>query len=282
MLHQVPRFLAMRRGAGEAKAALLVFDGLAMDQWVQIREHVSRCAPRLVFAEGACFAWLPTLTAVSRQALFSGLKPREFADSITATSTEPSLWARFWQDQGLRASEVMYRKGIRRVDQLEELASALSNPSIKVAGLVIDTIDEIVHGAILGKRGIASQIESWCESGFVERLFALLLDQGFHTYLTSDHGNVEAIGAGRPNQGVIAEARGERVRIYRTNLLRSQSAEQIPETVELPTPALPPDFLPLFADKRTAFVNKGEALVAHGGISVEELIVPFVKVSSQS
>jgi hypothetical protein len=176
----------------------------------------------------------------------------------------------------------MYRKGIRRVDQLEDLASALSNPSIKVAGLVIDTIDEIVHGAVLGKRGIASQIESWCESGFVERLFALLLDQGFHTYLTSDHGNVEAIGAGRPNQGVIAEARGERVRIYRTNLLRAQSAEQIPETIELPTPALPPDFLPLFAGKRTAFVNKGEALVAHGGISVEELIVPFVKVSSQS
>ncbi len=65
MLHQVPRFLAMRRGAGEAKVALLVFDGLAMDQWVQIREHVGRCAPTLVFAEGACFSWLPTLTAVS-------------------------------------------------------------------------------------------------------------------------------------------------------------------------------------------------------------------------
>lgn len=279
MLHQIPRFLAMRRGAGAAKVALLVFDGLAMDQWVQIREHVSRCAPKLVFADGACFAWLPTLTAVSRQALFSGLKPREFADSITVTSTEPSLWTRFWQDQGLRGSEVMYRKGIRRVDQLEELAAALSNPSVKVAGLVVDTIDEIVHGAVLGKRGIASQIESWCESGFVERLFALLLDRGFHVYLTSDHGNVEAIGAGRPNQGVIAESRGERVRIYRTSLLRSQSAEQIPGTIELPTPALPPDFLPLFAGKRTAFVNKGDELVAHGGISVEELIVPFVKVS---
>jgi len=31
MLHQVPRFLAMQRGAGEIKIALLVFDGLAMD-----------------------------------------------------------------------------------------------------------------------------------------------------------------------------------------------------------------------------------------------------------
>ena len=190
-----------------------------------------------------------------------------------------SLWSRFWQDQGLRASEILYRKGIRRVDQLDELAEALSKPSLKVAGLVVDTIDEIVHGAVLGKRGIASQIDSWCTSGFVEQLFALLLDQGFHVYLTADHGNVEAIGAGRPNQGVIAESRGERVRIYPTALLRKQSAEQIPGTIELPSPALPSDFLPLFAGGRTAFVNKGEPLVAHGGISVEELIVPFVEVN---
>jgi hypothetical protein len=279
MLHQVPRFLAIRRGAFDEKVALLVFDGLAMDQWVQIREHVTGRTPKLVFDEGACFAWLPTLTAVSRQALFSGLKPREFADSIAGTSAEPSLWSRFWQDQGLRASEILYRKGIRRVDQLDDLAAELSKPSIKVAGLVIDTIDEIVHGAVLGKRGIASQIDSWCTSGFVEQLFALLLNQDFHVYLTADHGNVEAIGAGRPNQGVIAESRGERVRIYPTDLLRKQSAEQIPGTIELPSPALPPDFLPLFAGGRTAFVNKGEPLVAHGGISVEELIVPFVEVS---
>ena len=278
MLHQAPRFLSMRRGAGGNKVALLVFDGMAIDQWVQIREHIHGRAPKLVFDEGACFAWLPTLTAVSRQALFSGLKPREFADSIAGTGSEPSLWSRFWQDQGLRVSESLYRKAIRRIDQFDELAEALSKPSLKAAGLVVDTIDEIVHGAVLGKRGIASQIDSWCASGFVEQLFALLLDRGFQVYLTADHGNVEAIGVGRPNQGVIAEACGERVRVYSTDLLRKQSAEQISGTLELPSPALPPDFLPLFAGGRTAFVNKGVPLVAHGGISVEELIVPFVAV----
>lgn len=43
--------------------------------------------------------------------------------------------------------------------------------AVRVAGIVVDTIDEIVHGAVLGKRGIAAQIESWCESGFVDQLF---------------------------------------------------------------------------------------------------------------
>lgn len=279
MVHHVPRFLSMRRGAGEDKVALLVFDGLAIDQWIQIRERVAKYSPKVCFEEGACFAWLPTLTSVSRQALFSGLKPREFADSIETTTQEPSQWSRFWQDQGLRASEVMYRKGIKRTDQLEELDTALSNSAIKVAGLVVDTVDEIVHGAILGKRGIANQIDSWCESGFVDSLFALLLGRGYHIYLTADHGNVEAVGVGRPNQGVIAETRGERVRVYRSEALLSESAVACSGAIKLEIAGLPANFMPLFAGARTAFVTEGEQLVVHGGISVEELIVPFVKVS---
>lgn len=279
MVHHVPRFLSMRRGAGEDKVALLLFDGLAVDQWIQIRERVAKYSPKIGFEEGACFAWLPTLTSVSRQALFSGLKPREFADSIETTAQEPSQWSRFWQDQGLRANEVMYRKGIKRTDQLEELDTALSNSAIKVAGLVVDTVDEIVHGAILGKRGIANQIDSWCESGFVDSLFALLLDRGYHVYLTSDHGNVEAVGVGRPNQGVVAETRGERVRVYRSEALLSESAVVCPGAIKLEIAGLPANFMPLFAGARTAFVTQGEQLVVHGGISVEELIVPFVKVS---
>ena len=279
MVHHVPRFLSMRRGAGEAKIALLVFDGLAVDQWVQIREALAKRAPNLGFEEGACFAWLPTLTSVSRQALFSGLKPREFADTIESTSPEPTQWSRFWQDQGLRANEVLYRKGIKRADQLAELAAAISAPSIRVAGMVVDTVDEIVHGAVLGKRGIAAQIESWCESGFVDQLFSLLLDKGFHVYLTADHGNVEAVGQGRPNQGVAPELRGERVRTYRSETLASESAAANPNTYRLDVAGLPANFMTLFAGGRAAFMQQGEPAVVHGGISVEELLVPFVKIS---
>lgn len=278
MVHHVPRFLSMRRGAGEAKIALLVFDGLAVDQWVQIREALTKRAPKLGFEEGACFAWLPTLTSVSRQALFSGLKPREFADTIESTSPEPTQWSRFWQDQGLRANEVMYCKGIKRADQLAELGAAISTPSIRVAGMVVDTVDEIVHGAVLGKRGIAAQIESWCESGFVDQLFSMLLDKGFHVYLTADHGNVESVGQGRPNQGVAPELRGERVRTYRSETLATESAAANSNTYRIDLAGLPTNFLPLFAAERSAFMQLGEPAVVHGGMSIEELIVPFVKV----
>ena len=263
MVHHVPRFLSLRRGAGEAKIALLVFDGLAVDQWVQIREALVKRAPKLGVEESACFAWLPTPTSVSRQALFSGLKPREFADTIESTSPEPTQWSRFWQDQGLRANEVMYRKGIKRTDQLAELGAAISAPSIRVAGIVVDTVDEIVHGAVLGKRGIAAQVESWCESGFVDQLFSLLLDEGFHVYLTADHGNVEAVGQGRPNQGVTPELRGERVRTYRSETLVSESAAANPNTCRLDVAGLPVNLICLFAGGRTAFkANPGVPIPA--------------------
>lgn len=277
MVHHIPRFLARRRAAGETRVALLVFDGLAFDQWVQIRERLVASTTAYQFEENTCFAWLPTVTSVSRQAIFSGLKPREFEDSIERTDKEESLWKTFWQNEGLKLSEVFYRKGLRQVEQLASLEEQLSDNSLKAVGLVIDEVDGRLHKE-RSKKDVALWVGNWTKTGFVERLFSLLLKQGFHIYLTSDHGNVEAVGVGKPNQGVIAETRGERVRVYRSAALVTDSAIAYPATVRLDIAGLPANFMPLFAGGRTAFVAMGEQVVVHGGVSVEELLVPFVKV----
>ncbi|SEQ97352.1 BREX-3 system phosphatase PglZ [Thalassovita taeanensis] len=277
MVHHVPRYLAMRRSAGEDRIALLVFDGLALDQWVQIREDLSARTPEFSVDEGGCFAWLPTLTSISRQALFSGLKPREFQSSMDTTSQEPSLWTRFWQEHGLRKPEVIFQKGLKRSEQLAALEENLSKPTTKVAGIVVDMIDEIVHGAMLGKRGVAGQIREWCDTGFIEKLFLMLTQHGYHIYLTADHGNVDAEGIGRLSQGVVSELKGERVRAYRSEDLASSVPPEI-DAFQFGSPGLPADFLPLYANERGAFVPKGNKIVAHGGMALEELIVPFVKI----
>lgn len=278
MVHHIPRFLRHRRAAGETKMALLVFDGLAFDQWVQIRERLIASTKRFAFDEGTSFAWLPTVTSVSRQALFSGLKPREFDDSIDRTDKEDTLWKTFWQNEGVNPSEVMYRRALRQVDQLDALESDLTDRRPKVLGLVIDEVDDRLHKE-RSKKDVALWIGNWLATGFVDRLFSMLLDKGYHIYLTADHGNVESTGVGRPNQGVIAETRGERVRVYRSESLLADSAAAYPSTVRLDIAGLPANFMPLFAGGRTAFVPEGDQVVVHGGVSVEELIVPFVKVS---
>lgn len=278
MVHHIPRFLRHRRASGEAKIALLVFDGLAFDQWIQIRERLIASAKRFVFEENTAFAWLPTVTSVSRQALFSGLKPREFDDSIDRTDKEEALWKTFWQNEGVNPNEVMYRRALRNVEQLDVLEAELSERRPKVLGLVIDEVDDRLHKE-RSKKDVALWIGNWLNTGFVDRLFSLLLDKGYHLYLTADHGNVESTGVGRPNQGVIAETRGERVRVYRSEALLAESAAAYPTTVKLDIAGLPANFMPLFAGGRTAFVPVGDQVVVHGGVSVEELIVPFVKVT---
>jgi len=84
---------------------------------------------------------------------------------------------------------------------------------------------------------------------------------------------------GRPNQGVASELKGERVRIYGNEALAANLCTSNPRAFRLNIPGLPANYLPVFATGRTAFVQTGERIVAHGGMSVEELIVPFIKVS---
>jgi hypothetical protein len=78
MLHHVPRVLARHlQQSGTEKVALLLLDGLALDQWLVLRDVLTQLQPRMSFHDEAVFAWLPTTTSVSRQACSpSSLSPR--------------------------------------------------------------------------------------------------------------------------------------------------------------------------------------------------------------
>jgi hypothetical protein len=278
MLHHLPRFLARQVGEDhDIKIALLVMDGLALDQWLVIRDVLLARQPGFRFREGAVFAWIPSITSVSRQATFAGKPPIFFPNSIQTTERESALWTQFWADQGFTANEVVYAKGLGD-GSLESISEALSHPKARVAGLVIDKVDKIMHGMELGTAGMHNQVRQWAQRPYPSSLFNLLLDRGFHIYLTSDHGNIEAEGCGRPAEGAVADLRGERVRVYPDAILRSKVRDRFPTAIEWESIGLPDDYLALLAPSRRAFVHEKELLVCHGGISVEELIVPLVHI----
>jgi hypothetical protein len=303
MLHHIPRFLARSLGDDRrSKIAFLLVDGLALDQWIALREVLGELDSKLRFRENAVFAWIPTITSVSRQAAFAGKPPIYFPTSIHTTDKEPGLWTQFWVDQGLNANEVAYAKGLGEGD-LDKVSELLSRPRLRVVGLVIDKVDRIMHGMELGAAGMHNQVRQWARQGFMRDLFGLLYDRGFQVYLASDHGNIEAKGAGRPAEGAVADLRGERVRVYSDPRLRAKVKAAIDsrlpwrspsgqptavqnsnpavlslESLEWPSVGLPEDYLALIAPPRAAFVRESETLVGHGGISVEELLVPFVQI----
>ncbi len=278
MLHHVPRRLARDiEDSGSSRAALIVVDGLALDQWVTIRQLLQKRDANLVMRESATFAWIPTLTSVSRQSIFSGKPPLYFPSSINSTNSEEKLWKQFWEGHGLSRLDVAYQRGLGDGDAAGVLDSAIHPGKTKVVGLVVDKVDKIMHGMQLGSAGMHNQIKQWCQGGFLAELVGQLLEYGYEVWLTADHGNIQCDGKGRPSEGVIAETRGERVRVYPTPELRAQVAGAFPFAHEWQPVGLPADYFPLVAGGRDAFVNPGDAIVGHGGVAIEEVIVPLVK-----
>jgi hypothetical protein len=210
--------------------------------------------------------------------VFAGKPPLYYPTSIHTTDKEAGLWIQFWANHGLTPTEVGYEKGLGEEFTLSRVQEAVSHPKLRAVGLIVDTVDKIMHGMQLGTAGMHNQVRQWTQQGFLARLIDLLLGQGFTVFLTSDHGNLEAEGCGRPAEGAIADLRGERVRVYSDQSLRARVKERFPQATAWPPLGLPEDYLPLLAPGRFAFVSEGERLVGHGGISLEELVVPFVRI----
>jgi hypothetical protein len=280
MLHHIPRFLESSLSSSSPsrpRHVLILMDGLSLDQWIVIREVIVEQQPLLVFQEDSIFAWAPTITSVSRQTVFAGKLPFFFPSSIYDNNKETLLWNQLWLDKGFSQKEIIYCRSVNE-DNIRTIKEALSSPSIRIAGMIIDKVDKITHGMMLGTAGMHNQVRQWARQGFFVNLLEYLLDEGFMITITSDHGNVESTGYGRPLEGALANIKGERVRIFPDKNLRNQVKSQFPDSIEWPSIGLPDNFIPLIASGRNSFINKGEKSVTHGGVSLEELIVPFIQV----
>lgn len=279
IVHQVAPHMAHRRRGGERKQALIVVDGIALDQWLILERRLRANRPDVLVDTRSCFAWLPTLTGVSRQAIFTGDQPRAFAKTIGSTSPEPAAWRRFWVNEGLAENQVSYAKGLGHPGSCDEVISGPIADGAEVIGLVVDTVDELLHGELFGKQALVSRIEHWLGLGEWDRLVSSLIDAGYRIYVTADHGNVDVVGMGRPSEGSAAEERGERARIYDSEALRQKSHATIAGSRILQLGGLPDTYKPLFAPHGRAFIPDRRRAVVHGGTSLEEVIVPFVRIS---
>ena len=281
MVHQIARFLAIERTRKKlAKIALLVLDGLAYDQWLLLSKNLEGGDRGWRFQQSTAFAWVPTLTSLTRQSIFAGEPPLYFPDSLETTSKEKNHWLRFWEDQGVPKSGVDLVTGLDGPDD-PKLDKALGNHRLSVLGVVWNKVDDIIHGMQLQTAGMHNQVRLWASQGHLQRLLRRLHDEGFAIYLTADHGNVTATGIGNPREGVLAETRGKRVRVYDRPEFLEEVATKFPESIRWPNHGLPPARHVLLAGDLKAFTDAGDEIVAHGGISLEEVLVPFVAITRE-
>ena len=120
-------------------------------------------------------------------------------------------------------------------------------------------------------------------SARVELVIQHLFDLGYTIYLTSDHGHAEAIGMGQPNEGVLVETRSKRARIYRSSATADRVQSQFGAVVRWEHDGLLPDDVQvLMASGRKAFATEGELVVSHGGVTIDELVVPLITLQRRS
>ena len=276
MVHHIPHYLAYNYRQNKLPVALIIIDGLALNQWITLRDSLSLTNIR--FIENALFAWIPTLTSVSRQSIFSGRTPYEYEKSIHTTEKEEAFWSLFWENNGLVKDKIFFMKGIDTDNKIKEFTNRLIPNKTIIAGLVLNKIDNIMHGMEMGMEGFHNQIMLYGKSGHLNELIERLLEDNFEIWITSDHGNTECIGMGQPQEASIAKSRGERVRIYKSENLLESIKRKYTRTDYWKPIGLPKEYFPLIAKGNYAFLLENSSAISHGSISMQETIVPFIKV----
>ncbi len=268
-LHRVAHHLARRLHQGDAdRILLIVVDGLGHAQWLHLRDRLSL----RVADAGSTFAMVPTYTTVSRQAIFAGDLPISFADSLWTTHLERRRWMAFWADQGIGITGVAYHRVKGRFPH-----DAIDFGAARAVGVVVNAVDDLMHTSeLFGDAQLLANLDVWAANGFLDDLLQRATAAGFETWITSDHGNLECAPAGTPSEGIVIEAQGKRLLRYPNRILRD--ASKVDGIVWDDIPGLPPSAEWLrFAPRRLAYTNNAIS-ISHGGLSLDEVIVPLVRV----
>jgi hypothetical protein len=277
MVHHLPAYLAGRIQSREShKVAVLLVDGLALDQWLVIEDALSGKLPRINVESSSLFAWVPTLTCISRQAAYSGKIPLYFDETAMRTDRDEAGWRRFWNDNGMMIDEVSFCTLNGDQGDMAALADAVTDRTRAFACTVFK-VDKMMHGAVIGRAAMANQVRIWSRQSFLHDAIQFLVSKNFDVILTADHGNIEATGMGAPSEGSLPETKGERCRIYNDSILAASAAQKMPEAIQWTHPGLPKTMHCLLAPDSRSFATEGKVIVGHGGASIQEVVVPFIQ-----
>jgi hypothetical protein len=283
-LYHVPHYIAYQRRQRQAgRVASLILDGMALSDWTLIGPVWRARHPDWRFQEHLLLAQIPTITAISRQALVSGQRSADFAATLAHNRAEPGSWAAFWQAQeGLATVACPYAR--LALDRDRPPPPAVSSVRTRALCLIDHSIDGMMHGASQGSADLQASLRLWLDRGSrrLEEVIATLLGGDFTVYLVSDHGHTQARGMGQPSEGLTVQTRSKRARVYTDRHAAENVRERFPKTLWWSQDGLlPDDVWTLMPQGRGAFATLNETVVTHGGPTLDEVVVPLVTITAK-
>lgn len=302
--------LFKRRIAPEIKSGeplfLMVIDNLRLDQWNTIKPELEQYFR--VDQENTYLSILPTATHYARNALFSGLLPSEMA------KLHPDLWKNEEDEGGKNLFEKEFleaqlkrlgfdiRFSYNKVTNLkfgkklaDNFSNLLTNDLNVVVYNFVDMLShartdmEVIRELADDNSAYRSLTSSWFEHSPLLDMMRQIAENKARMIITTDHGTIQV---SNPSKVVGDKNTNTNLRYKQGKNLNYNKKEVFdisrPEEAHLPKSNISSRYI--FAKENSFFaypnnynyyVNYYKNTFQHGGISLEEMIIPFVSLKAK-
>lgn len=291
---------------GKEPVFLIVIDNLRYDQWVILEPLIGEYFN--VEKEELFYSILPTATHYARNAIFAGMMPSDIE------KRHPNLWLNENDEGGKNMHEeelllanlkrnnkqvkTSYNKVVkldfakRLVDRFNDL---LNNDLNVIVYNFVDMLShartemEVIKELADDESAYRSLTASWFNHSPLKEIFKKIAEKGIKTFVTTDHGTirvdnpVKIVGDKNTNTNLRYKV-GKNLSFNEKEVMVSSR----PEDIKLPKTNVSSAFV--FAKENDFFAypnnfnyyaNYYKDTFQHGGISLEEVIIPFVSLSAK-
>lgn len=291
----------------ERPAFVLVIDNLRFDQWKMIQPIVSKYYT--VEDESIFYSILPTATHYARNALFAGLMPSEIEKKF------PQYWLNEEDEGGknMHEKELLgenlkrlgkdYKYSYNKITNLnagkklvDNFSNLLNNHLNVIVYNFVDMLShartdmEVIRELADDEKAYRSLTVSWFEHSPLLDLIKKIHEKGLDLIITTDHGTIKVDSpskiVGNKNTNTNLRYKVGRNLDYKA---KDVFAVKDPKEAFLPTVSLGNEFVFaqesdyfVYPNNYNYFVNFYKNTFQHGGISLEEVLIPFVHLKAKT
>ena len=287
------------------KVFLVVLDNFRYDQWRILAQEIG---DQFEFDEDLYCSILPTATQYARNAIFSGLMPNKIAAMF------PDLWVDEDEEEGKNLNEEpliqtqleRYRRHntfsyhkintSAEADKLMQQLNSLEKKDLNV--VVFNFIDMLSHARTESRmvRELANNESayrsitlSWFRHSVIADFFRHLAQTDYKIIVTTDHGSIRCT---KPVKIIGDRNTNTNLRYKLGKNLGYDSKDLFvikePSQAQLPSPNLSTSYVFATGDAFFAYPNNYNYYVSyykdtfqHGGISMEEMLIPLVTMTGK-